>query len=326
MLSLKRVLFSLALLGAGALILLVSDLRSRQAARNQKGDTPTHSDKLSRYFYEDTRQLVALVEDAAILIEQKGEAAFQQFGVKNSKWFKDQRYLFVYDLHGKCAFHPIEPRLVGQDLIELKDLDGRPMVAMMAEVGKKPERDASGWIFYLWEESWQSRVPEWKSSYVRKAIAPDGAVYLVGSGLYKMKAERSFLEERVNRAADLIREQGKDAAFTELRNRACPLHILNTYITVTDDRGDMVVDPAFPTLVKRRNLSNFRDSTGRNIYVELSAGLKNKDRLWLLYLAPKGEAARLARHMVYVRKVQVGDEVFYVSVTFVPATPVWMKQ
>ncbi len=283
-------------------------------------------DKLSRYFYEDTRQLVAVVEEAADLVAQKGEAAFEQFRVANSKWLKGQRYLFIYDAKGKCVFHPIEPRLIGQELIELKDLDGRPMVAMITDVAKRPEPDASDWVFYLWEESWKSRVPEWKSSYIRKAVAPGGGVYLVGSGSYNIKPEKSFLEERVNRAAALIKEKGTEAAFAELRNRACPLHILNTYITVTDSRGDIVVDPSFPTLVKKRNLSNFCDATGRNISSEVAEGLKNKDQLWVLYLAPKGEAGRLARHLMCVRKVRVGDEVFFVSVTFVPATPVWMKQ
>lgn len=283
-------------------------------------------DALAGYLYEDTRQLVWLVEEAATLIEQKGEAAFERFAVKKSKWLNDQRYLFVYDLSGKCVFHPIETKFVGQELIGLKDLDGRPMIAMITDVGKKPEADASGWIFYLWEESWQSRVPEWKSSYVRKAVAPGGAVYVVGSGLYNMKTEKIFLEERVNRAVALIKEKGTAAAFEQLRNRACPLHILNTYITVTDRRGDIVVDPSFPTLVKKRNLSHFRDATGRNVYAEVADGLKDKDRLWLLYIAPRGEAKRLARHMMYVRKAEAEGEVFYVSVTFVPATPVWMRQ
>lgn len=285
-----------------------------------------NQDKLSRYVYEDTKQLVLLVEDAASLIEQKGEAAFAQFGVKNSKWLNDQRYLFVYDLEGKCAFHPLEPALVSQNLTGLKDLDGRPMVAMITEIGKKPEADASGWVFYLWEESRKSRVPEWKSSYVRKAVTPLGAVYLVGCGLMHMKTEKSFLEERVNLAADLIARKGREAAFAGLRNRACPLHILNTYITVADSRGDIVVDPSFPTLVQRRNLSGFCDKTGRNIYQQIADGLKDKDRMWLLYIWPAGDAGRLARHMMYVRKVRVDDEVFYVSVTFVPATPVWMKR
>jgi len=42
-------------------------------ARSVSGSGP---DKLSGYAYEDTRRLVALVEEAATLMEQKGEDAF----------------------------------------------------------------------------------------------------------------------------------------------------------------------------------------------------------------------------------------------------------
>ena len=39
-------------------------------------------DKLSGYAYEDTCQLVALVKDAAKLLEEKGEAAFSSSAAK----------------------------------------------------------------------------------------------------------------------------------------------------------------------------------------------------------------------------------------------------
>src|SRR5262245_1534431 len=43
----------------------------------------------SLYAYRDTKNLVALVEDAAALLEQKGEQAFKDFGQKDSKWLND---------------------------------------------------------------------------------------------------------------------------------------------------------------------------------------------------------------------------------------------
>ena len=52
-------------------------------------------EKPPAYVYEDTRQLVTLVEEAAALIEQKGDGAFRQFGIKGSKWWIDQYYIFV---------------------------------------------------------------------------------------------------------------------------------------------------------------------------------------------------------------------------------------
>ena len=51
-------------------------------ARSVSGSAP---DKLSGYAYEDKRRLVALVEQAATLMEQKGEDAFSEFGRKGSE-------------------------------------------------------------------------------------------------------------------------------------------------------------------------------------------------------------------------------------------------
>src|ERR1700730_1178986 len=101
------------------------------------------NDRLLRYSYVDTKQLVALVEDAAALIELKGEAAFQEFGVPGTKWFYDDYYLFVYTPDGTNVFHPVAPQLVGKNLIGLRDMNGKAVIRMIAEVGKKPERDAS---------------------------------------------------------------------------------------------------------------------------------------------------------------------------------------
>ena len=42
-------------------------------------------DKLSAYAYEDTRRLVALVEQAAKLMEEEGESVFAEFGRKGSR-------------------------------------------------------------------------------------------------------------------------------------------------------------------------------------------------------------------------------------------------
>ena len=282
-------------------------------------------DKLSDYVYEDTKQLVTLVEDAAALIERQGTPACADFGVKGSKWFNDTYYLFIYDLAAKCVFHPVEPNLVGQDLSRFKDIDGRPVITLITDVGKSPKTDASGWVFYLWEDPWHS-LPRWKSSYIRKAVAPDGMIYLVGSGTSNIKMEKVFLQERVDMAAELILAKGREAAFSELNDSSCPLHILNSYIMVMANNGDVVVDPVFPKLGKKRNMLGFRDKTGRYIIRDMLEGLQTTDRLWMFFIWPKGDVNRLTRHLMYAHKVNIAGEIFYVTSYFAPATPVWMKQ
>jgi hypothetical protein len=57
------------------------------------------NERLSLYAYRDTRSLVTLVEDAAALLERKGEQAFKDFGQKDSKWLNEDSYFFVYALY-----------------------------------------------------------------------------------------------------------------------------------------------------------------------------------------------------------------------------------
>ena len=106
------------------------------------------SERLGRYSYEETKRLVSFVEDAAALIEQKGESAFQDFKVPGSKWLTDDYYVFVYTPDGVSAFHPVETQLIGRDLRGLRDMNGKPVVQMITDVAKKPERGASDWVFY----------------------------------------------------------------------------------------------------------------------------------------------------------------------------------
>jgi Cache domain len=156
------------------------------------------ADKLSLYAYSDTRALVALVEEAAGLVERDGERAFQQFAVKGSKWLNGDVYFFAYLVDGTCVFHPLTPELVGKNVLDLRDLNGKPIIQSIVDIGKKPGANASGWVFYLWENQIQL-TPMWKSTYVRKVAAPDGKTYVIGSGLYHIKMERLFIEERVRR-------------------------------------------------------------------------------------------------------------------------------
>ena len=280
--------------------------------------------KTVKYVYEDNKQLVDLVEDAAALVEEKGQAAFKEFSVKGSRWFTNKNYIFVYDDVGTCVFHPVEPTLKGQNLRHFIDVKGTAVIVQILEIGKMPQPDASGWVFYLWEGPWHT-YPLQKGSYIHKAVGPDGKEYLVGSGLYDIKIEKAFVEESVDRAVALICRKGKDAAFNELSERSCPLHVLNSYIEVTDTEGNVVVDPLFPKLMKKRNVSHRSDLMGRNVFMEIKESLADKESTWIFCIKPTVGSDRPEKHLYYFRKVKAGNEVFYVGAGFVPAAPIWMK-
>ena len=190
-------------------------------------------------------------------------------------------------------------------------------------MGRRPERDAAGWVFYLWADQTEL-TPTWKSSYVRKAVAPDGRVYCVGSGRSDMKVEKAFVQERVDRAAAMLAEKGTRAALPELLDPAGPFQFLGTFTFVVDSRGMSVVDPAFPTL-ESRDLTGFRDALGHYVVSEVLDKLENADCAWVQYMRPRPGSILPSRKLLYVRRVVVSGEKLVVGTDFFLATPVWMK-
>ena len=79
------------------------------------------------YQYEETRELVALVNDAAELVRSKGEAAFDDFRVAGSRWRQEETYIFVLDPKGNMLVHP-DPALEGKNELDLKDINGKPII------------------------------------------------------------------------------------------------------------------------------------------------------------------------------------------------------
>ncbi len=275
------------------------------------------------YLYEDTRRLVDFVESAAALIERRGTDAFAEFDRPGGRWRTAPTYLFVYDVEGTCVWHGKSPELVGRNLLSFRDALGKPVVELATEIARRPERDAADWIFYLWEEQTEF-LPTWKSSYVRKAVAPDGRVYLVGSGSSRIKIEKLFVREQVDSAARRLRERGREAAFRDLREPGSRFHFLDTFVYVLDARGHSLVDPAYPS-IEGRDMSGFRDVNGRPVVQELLHKLETADTAWVQYLWPKPGERVPSRRLMYVRKVMAGGETFLVGSDFSLATPIWMR-
>jgi signal transduction histidine kinase len=280
-------------------------------------------DRLARYTYKDTRELVSLVEDAAALIEAKGDDAFKDFAQRDSKWLNTDHYLFAYTLEGVTVFHPMTPELIGQNVMDLKDMNGKQIIRQITNIGKRPASDASGWVFYLWEDNTQL-TPSWKAAYVRKAITPDHKTYVIGSGSYSIKIEKAFVEERVKRAARFLQSAGKAEAFKRFHSRASSFFFLDCYIFVLNENGETLVDPAYPNRTGR-TVVEFQDAVGFFAFKSALKKLEHADEAWVQYLWPKPGSSTPSRKLIYVRKVKVGDEVFIVGSDFFLATPIWMR-
>jgi cytochrome c len=123
-------------------------------------------------------EAVAMVKKAAAKIKAEGkEKAFAAFADPANKEFHDRDlYIFVYDLNGVNLTHGNNPKMVGKNLLEMKDREGKPLIREMIDVAKTKGK---GWVDYKWPNPVTQTV-ESKSSYVEKVDD-----MLVGSGIYK---------------------------------------------------------------------------------------------------------------------------------------------
>ena len=120
---------------------------------------------------------VALVKKAATHVKEIGkEKAIGDFNDKNGKFVKGELYVFAYNLQGTIIAHPMNPKLIGKDMKEVTDADGKFFTKEFLATVNGPGK---GWVDYRWTNPVSKKI-EAKSSYVEKA----GEI-LVGCGIYK---------------------------------------------------------------------------------------------------------------------------------------------
>lgn len=128
---------------------------------------------------EKAKEVRALVEKAAALVDKKGKAAFLEFRRKDSAWFHGDHYLFAYDLNGNVLLNPAFPKREGTNVSGQKDAKGKPMHDEMIKVARTR---GTGWVDYLFPRPGQTQ-PSKKWTYVKK-VTVDGMPGLIGSGFY----------------------------------------------------------------------------------------------------------------------------------------------
>lgn len=118
-----------------------------------------------------------MAKKAVAYIKANGaEKASEEF--TNGKSFKDRDlYVSYLDLSGKVLAHGANPKLVGKDLLGLKDPDGKLMVHMFIDMAKTKGK---GWTdTYKFRNPTTEKISE-KTMYVERI----GDAY-VGVGIYK---------------------------------------------------------------------------------------------------------------------------------------------
>jgi len=129
--------------------------------------------QMDRAFIED------VVDRAATLVAERGKEAFGQLRDRTGPFVFMDTYVFVITPDGAELVNPAFPSLEGKNVIDLRDLKGKPVIRDEIAAAMK---DGSAWLDLTWYKPGQN-TPARKQTFVRKVqLGQD--IYIVGSGIY----------------------------------------------------------------------------------------------------------------------------------------------
>jgi signal transduction histidine kinase len=119
----------------------------------------------------------AMVKKAIVYVKAHGkEKAFAEFSNLKGQFVDRDLYITVYDMNGVCLAHGFNQKMVGKNMIDLKDPDGKPFVKERSDTAKTKDKF---WLDYKYVNPLTKQI-EQKSMYTEKM-----GDLLVNCGIYK---------------------------------------------------------------------------------------------------------------------------------------------
>ena len=120
---------------------------------------------------------IAMVEKGLAYMQKNGKDALaQEINNKNPEFINGSIYLYLRNLDGTVIAHPVNSKLVGKNLIDLPDADGKyfrkDILALAKSKGK-------GWVDYRYNNPVSKQI-ENKSTYVFRSND-----VILEAGIYK---------------------------------------------------------------------------------------------------------------------------------------------
>lgn len=121
----------------------------------------------------------AMAKKAVAYMKANGkDKAIAEISNSKGQFIDRDLYVTVYDMNGKCLAHGVNPKMIGKDLIELKDPDGKAYIKERVEMMKTKDH---GWQDFKFTNPVSKKI-EPKTAYIERV----GDV-IVMCGAYKAK-------------------------------------------------------------------------------------------------------------------------------------------
>jgi len=131
-------------------------------------------------------ECIAKSREAVQLISEKGlDAALPELNNKDGKFVWKDSYVFVMDFQGTMLANGTNPGVVGKNLMQWKDTEGKMIVQGFIEVAKGK---GEGWFDYMYpkpeeiKKPLEQRISSKKASYIHRVPGKD---LFVGAGVYE---------------------------------------------------------------------------------------------------------------------------------------------
>ncbi|MFZ6768216.1 cache domain-containing protein [Undibacterium sp. Di26W] len=122
---------------------------------------------------------IDMVEKGLAYIKKNSvEALVKEINNKNPEFIKGDVYLYVRALDGTTLAHPVNPKLVGKNMLVLPDADGK---MFRKEIVEGAKTKGKGWVDYRYNNPVTKELENKSTYYVR-----NGDVILE-AGIYKGK-------------------------------------------------------------------------------------------------------------------------------------------
>jgi len=122
-------------------------------------------------------EAVAMVKKAIDYMKANGdEKAFEEFTNTKGKFVDRDLYVVVYDMSAKCLAHGQKKSMVGKELIDFKDVDGKEYMKERIDLMKKQQ---TAWQEYKFSNPLTKKI-EPKLMYIER-----NGDLIIGCGVYK---------------------------------------------------------------------------------------------------------------------------------------------
>lgn len=121
---------------------------------------------ISMFAVDEKSQAKAMVEEASNYLTANGkDKTVTEINNPHGKFVNGELYVFAYNMEGIVIAHPKNPKLIGKNLLNVPDVDGKTFRQDIISIAKSK---GSGWVDYKYKNPETQKIEE-KTTFCKKS-------------------------------------------------------------------------------------------------------------------------------------------------------------